>query len=58
VLRPVTGPHGHLGAQHERHRIVATEHVPGLADLVEHLIGGHPHEVGVHEFDDRAVSAV
>jgi hypothetical protein len=28
--------------------------VPRLADLVEQLVGGHPHEVRVHQLDDRA----
>ena len=49
MLRPVTGACGYLAAQHKRHLTVAPEHVPGLTDLVEELVGGHPHEVGVHE---------
>ena len=33
--------------------MIAAEHVSCLADLVEHLVGGDPQEVGVHELDDR-----
>ena len=33
---------------------IAAEHVPRLADLVEDLVSGNPHEVWVHEFDNRA----
>ena len=58
VLRAVAGAGGELAAQHERHGAVAAEHVPGLGDLVEELVGGDPHEVGVHELDDRAEPAV
>ena len=29
-----------------------------LADLVEDLIGGDPHEIGIHEFDHRAHAAI
>ena len=58
VLGAVAGAHGDLRPQHERHRVAAAEHVPGLADLVEHLVGRDPQEVGVHELDDRAEPAV
>ena len=58
VLRAVAGAGGQLAAQHERHGAVAAEHVPGLGDLVEELVGGDPHEVGVHELDDRPEPAV
>ena len=58
MLGAVAGAQGDLGAQHERHGVAAAEHVPGLADLVEHLVGGDPHEVRVHELDNRAETAV
>jgi hypothetical protein len=58
VLRPIPGTHRDLGAQHERNVVVAAEHVPGFTNLVEQLIGSDPHEVGVHEFDDRFESAI
>src|SRR5271166_3048440 len=32
--------------------------MPRLADLIEYLIGSHPHEVRIHEFDDRAKASV
>ncbi|MCY1185522.1 hypothetical protein D9M73_263060 [compost metagenome] len=32
--------------------------MPGLADLVEHLVRRDPHEVRVHELHDRSVAAV
>ena len=54
VLGAVSGAHGDLAAQHQRDVAVAAEHVAGLADLVEQLVGGDPHEVGVHELDHRA----
>jgi len=53
VLRAVAGPGADLDAEQQRHVVVATEHVPGLADLVEHLVRGHPDEVGVHQLDHR-----
>jgi hypothetical protein len=58
VLRAVAGAHRDLAAQHERHRALAAEHVPRLRDLVEQLVGGDPHEVGVHELDDGPEPAV
>src|SRR5664280_2755643 len=58
MLRPVAGAGGYLATQDEGHLTLAPEHVPGLADLVEKLIGSHPHEVGVHELHDRLKAAV
>ncbi len=58
VLRPVAGAHRHLAAQHQRHTGLTAVHVPRLADLVEQLVGGDPHEVGVHELDDRRAPPV
>ncbi len=58
VLGAVPGAGADLAAQHERYRVVAAEHVPRLADLVEELVGGHPEEVGVHELDDRPVAQI
>ena len=54
VLRPVTGAHRDLAAQHQRHAAGAAVHVPRLGDLVEQLVRRDPHEVGVHELHDRA----
>jgi hypothetical protein len=51
VLRAVAGSHGHLGAQDQRNGGFPTEHVSGLPDLVEYLIGSDPQEIGIHEFD-------
>src|SRR5258708_28682538 len=58
MLRAVPGAHRHLAAQHEWHVAVAAEHVACLADLIEELIGGDPHEVRVHELDDGLVAAI
>src|SRR5664279_2728113 len=58
MLRPVAGAGGYLATQDEGHLTQAPEHVPGLADLVEELVGRHPHEVGVHELHDRLKAAV
>ena len=52
MLRTVACAHRHLAPEHERDIAAATEHVSCLADLVEQLVGGHPHEVGVHQFHD------
>ena len=38
--------------------LYAAEHVARLADLVEDLVGGDPHEVRIHELDDRTESTV
>ena len=58
MLRAVAGADRHLAPQYEGHVAVPAEHVPGLADLVEQLVGRHPHEVGVHELHDRLEPAV
>ena len=57
VLGPVPGPGADLDPQQQRHVVVAAEHVPGLADLVEELVRRDPEEVGVHQLD-RVVPAV
>ena len=58
VLRTVACAHRHLAPEHERDIAAAAEHMPCLADLVEQLVGGHPHEVGVHQFNDRREAPV
>ena len=58
VLGAVAGAHGDLAAQHEGYGTVPAVHVARPGDLVEELVGGDPHEVGVHELHDRREAAV
>ena len=58
MLRAVARAHRDLRAQHQRNRVRAAEHVTSLTDLVEHLVGGNPHEVWVHEFNHRTEAAI
>src|SRR5699024_9931941 len=39
-----------------RHPGLAAEHVASFPNLVEDLVGGYPHKIGVHELHDRLVA--
>ena len=58
MLGAVARSLSNFAAQDHGYVAGSAEHVPGLTDLIEQLIGGHPHEVRVHELDDWAKATI
>ena len=58
MLGAVAGSLSNFATQDHGYVAGSAEHVPGLTDLIEQLIGGHPHEVRIHELDDRAKATI